>query len=996
MDAKQTESHVSLVHGVVGEMIHSERFKHNVLCHGLWQAKSADINGVDGMAGIECAWPNSALNIIRGRSWELLHQRIGSQMLRYLLRETAVFARLPNNCYLQLCGTRLGTLIKQVGGRRDTAHLAAKLLLANKSHSQALSTLPTQSIPLDEQQQGGFRRGNSDGKSLSDAGSTLSLSSSLSSTATLVTSSPSLPGVHRTRIFYDERFVRKIGFDTGHILCDPQCQPRRKFARTLVRSVFALSGTWKIPKHFRTLIGPLCKLVRNHANLRYGFWLKLHCPLVSFERAPAANNEAAPDELTLEDVLGPGQKSYRELIASYTADRLVCKFVGACVYRLVPGSIWGCGENISLMRAMVDEFVRARRYEEFQVDKWCNRWKTSPCKWLPRNAPAKSRHMVRLWCRWLMNELVIPLLRNHFYVTESATHRNKVFYYRKPLWRKILAAELGDVPKNREHVLKDMFRSLPSNKWEELLNNRFNLPCARLRLQPKATSMRPIVNLSSRGHSGGDSANFLLRPAFEALRWELLQNGKAHLLGSSVFNLNEAYHKLLPFILWKRRNPQRPLYFVSVDVKQSFDSVNQSKLCSILFENPEPVFEQERYVLQRYSVHLPCVGHIATATKQVVTPESQIQPLNLSLREFLSTSRTPRNSVLVDSASHDLVERSTVEAMLRHHITSNLIQVGNAYYLQEVGISQGSVLSSMLCSLFYGDMEIHGLADLFSFTQQDGPEVENSMLVRLIDDNLFVTTSPTVALEFLSRLNSRFVTEYGTQLNPGKTLVNFPCFVPGRTRPMPEVQRHPSYPSENPCLPWCGVLIDTCTFEIFGDYSRYRGAYMNESLTVSLADHPGVSLRQKIKQFAQPKCIPLLLDCRINRPHIVLLNVYQIFLLCAMKFHCHVLYLPQHSNQRFLFDVIVDVVEYANALIQSRMREHGCGGDDDVLPRDVRYLGRHAFFVILSKKHHWYPEVLQVLKEQVFRDSYYHGCRSKLAQVVDPQKTTQFYSGILF
>ena len=58
------------------------------------------------------------------------------------------------------------------------------------------------------------------------------------------------------------------------------------------------------------------------------------------------------------------------------------------------------------------------------------------------------------------------------------------------------------------------------------------------------------MNLSSRAAGGGgDSANSLLRPAFEALRWELLHNGKAHMLGASVFNLNEAHARLLPFVL---------------------------------------------------------------------------------------------------------------------------------------------------------------------------------------------------------------------------------------------------------------------------------------------------------------------------------------------------------------------------------------------------------------------------------------------------------------
>lgn len=35
------------------------------------------------------------------------------------------------------------------------------------------------------------------------------------------------------------------------------------------------------------------------------------------------------------------------------------------------------------------------------------------------------------WVRWLLCDLAIPLLRCHFYVTESEAYKNLVFYYRR-------------------------------------------------------------------------------------------------------------------------------------------------------------------------------------------------------------------------------------------------------------------------------------------------------------------------------------------------------------------------------------------------------------------------------------------------------------------------------------------------------------------------------------------------------------------------------------
>jgi telomerase reverse transcriptase len=39
-----------------------------------------------------------------------------------------------------------------------------------------------------------------------------------------------------------------------------------------------------------------------------------------------------------------------------------------------------------------------------------------------------------LWVRWLLADLLVPLLRAHFYCTETEAYRQQVFYYRsRPL-----------------------------------------------------------------------------------------------------------------------------------------------------------------------------------------------------------------------------------------------------------------------------------------------------------------------------------------------------------------------------------------------------------------------------------------------------------------------------------------------------------------------------------------------------------------------------------
>ena len=213
---------------------------------------------------------------------------------------------------------------------------------------------------------------------------------------------------------------------------------------------------------------------------------------------------------------------------------------------------------------------------------------------------------------------------------------------------------------------------------------------------------------------------------------------------------------------------------------------------------------------------------------------------------------------------------------------------------------------------------------------------------------------------------------------------------------LPRIQSDASFPTRNPCLPWCGVLVDTVTFEFYGDYSRYKGEFMSESLTVSYHSHPGKALRQKIKQFAQPKCIPLLLDSRINSLHVIRINVYHIFLLCAIKFHCFVKCLPRRENQRFLFDVIVDVIEYADALIQSRIKALNDASSVYLPPRHVRFLGQHAFWTILKRRSAYYPDIVRTLTHKFAKDVYLHGLLEEFRGTTDPKISKLFLECILF
>lgn len=58
--------------------------------------------------------------------------------------------------------------------------------------------------------------------------------------------------------------------------------------------------------------------------------------------------------------------------------------------------------------------------------------------------------------------------------------------------------------------------------------------------------------------------------------------------------------------------------------------------------------------------------------------------------------------------------REQALALLEEHITENVVKIGNEFYQQVIGIPQGSVISSLLCSFFYGNLEKTHFSDIMN------------------------------------------------------------------------------------------------------------------------------------------------------------------------------------------------------------------------------------------------------------------------------------------
>ena len=163
---------------------------------------------------------------------------------------------------------------------------------------------------------------------------------------------------------------------------------------------------------------------------------------------------------------------------------------------------------------------------------------------------------------------------------------------------------------------------------------------------------------------------------------------------------------------------------------------------------------------------------------------STLKEYHSNFKEFLHVQQKMlRHAIVVDQVLHVHEKVRSLCAKLKAHMYRNVIKVGKQHYLQTVGISQGAVTSTLLCNLYYAEMEKEILSVRIcqeGICELKGKEhcstkcswKEDELLMRMVDDFLFVTPHLERAEKFLQLLNQG-IPEYNCYISPSKTLTSF-------------------------------------------------------------------------------------------------------------------------------------------------------------------------------------------------------------------------------
>uniref|UniRef100_A0A7N2LQS5 Telomerase reverse transcriptase n=1 Tax=Quercus lobata TaxID=97700 RepID=A0A7N2LQS5_QUELO len=228
----------------------------------------------------------------------------------------------------------------------------------------------------------------------------------------------------------------------------------------------------------------------------------------------------------------------------------VVSFVWAVIRSIVPTELLGT-PNWRMLRRNIAQFIQLRRFEKRLDD-----------------AAYDLRHkLLENWIFWLFSCLVVPLVRANLYVTETEHGNQDIYYYRKSVWEKMI--------NNAITCLKDQgYRDLDDVTVRNIMKNR-KFGFSKLRLRPKGNDMRMLANLKASSrmptqksslenqscgmHGKGKpcpkkvkfnqfkSLYIVLRDTHAVLKGIKLEEPEK--LGSSVFDYNDVYRKLCPFLI---------------------------------------------------------------------------------------------------------------------------------------------------------------------------------------------------------------------------------------------------------------------------------------------------------------------------------------------------------------------------------------------------------------------------------------------------------------
>mmetsp|Transcript_598 Transcript_598/g.2127 ORF Transcript_598/g.2127 Transcript_598/m.2127 type:complete len:1113 (+) Transcript_598:976-4314(+) len=630
--------------------------------------------------------------------------------------------------------------------------------------------------------------------------------------------------------------------------------------------------------------------------------LKVRPIVVTDSRGPSFRPESGKDAATCRapssersngvarhERKSPGHGSARRKVRWRRKDILPCSnesvasFLWSVLRQLVGPALLGSKYNCNKLRGNVRCIVRMRIHEKINLHALAQKMRLRDFPWMwplgvprgllvkatdsschkedakqprkqahpyPQGLQLRQRKWLRRWLIFLVNGIVIPLIRSYFYVTEGETTRMRTLFYTKSVWK-----VLQD--RARSELLRTIWSSMNRHTFRALLQSgrrhRLQLGVPTVRFIPKNLSEPPrlitrygagSVVPSTMWRSIKETANKRqltamklpinkrLQGLFLALKWECMNKDGRKKLGASTFSLNDVYDRYRRFV-HKSREARSTFHLACVDVKKAYDSIRPA----LVKEMAERMLSMQEYLLVKYQRQWFDGVKIRYANCEEAICSGRFP----QFADFVASKcRESRQSIFTDRAQYSYVTREDCIEFLDELLEGNIVRCGKKYFWQRVGIPQGANVSPLLCSLYYGQMEQRlnftcsdrhvpttdgsrktetpenavrhresgEISRSLSGAAKDG-YAKQALCLRRIDDFLLISNDKK-SVQSLLELSHTGVNLFNCTFKAVKTRCN--VGQDKRNLFVDEVG--------NEFLPWVGLLLNCGNLEVQADYTR--------------------------------------------------------------------------------------------------------------------------------------------------------------------------------
>ena len=467
----------------------------------------------------------------------------------------------------------------------------------------------------------------------------------------------------------------------------------------------------------------------------------------------------------------------------------IFKFVKSFLKHILPIEMLGAKNNKILLYKTI-EFIKMNRFETFnKLNLFSHKeFSFNEMKWLQFKNFSKKKYceigillknfVMKTLIHWIFNFILVQLFRSHFFVTEKQGEHFKSLYYHKIIYDLIIK-----ICFDKYIYITNQYQQ--TNK-KDALDTLMTIDSApgKLRLMPKASTMRPITSFKKKtlGQQKILLKNklFDIQKIFKYIQTKMQNNSN----NCVVFDYKEIMKRLINFKLkiiktshnskmFKSVIPgtnidtsttsdnkiKSYLNYVTMDIEACYDNINISLLNKFL-DIDDTI--SPTYVTGILYVLIPKVNKVKEniinsnfKLKVDIKDCFDIKLLYMvsDLKEYFhildyirkSEDIAYKNCIIYLDESFGINYKSKENFIptVRNIINNNYIKFNRNFLKQTNGIPQGLSVSSFLCNLFFYEIE----KELSCYIQR---ELNNnqSLLLRFMDDYLCLSNTQKNATEF--------------------------------------------------------------------------------------------------------------------------------------------------------------------------------------------------------------------------------------------------------